>query len=467
MSTAPLIVSIIGRPNVGKSSLFNRLTGGRNKSLTYDYPGVTRDRHYGTVDLESDGLDREIVLVDTGGFYPNPSEGEGHFFDEMKLHAEAAVEESDLVLLVVDCRDGLLPLDDRIAGVIRKFGKPFWVVVNKFDSYATQEGDEVQFYRLGIDEADMFVVSAAHGLGVGNLKEAMIQKVFDVVSSARLQQGILPKGEIGWTVAVVGMPNSGKSTLFNRMVGAERALVSPVSGTTVDPVDGYFDMDFAGESVVFVRLTDTAGIAKKNIVGTYLEEQSIYRSLSCIARSNAVVYLVDATKGIGHQDKRLLGLSLERGKSLIICLNKMDLVEKGFTSPQQKEEWLHRLEDSIAWANFCRLIPICAQSGRGFRKLKEELKKTFLSRSRTVPTGQLNKFIAGQVERNPVVLKGSGGGKLKIKYASMVKSDPPTILLFSNRSKGIPKHYKKYLVKGLRQKFDFENTPIHLVFRSD
>ena len=456
----PLVIPIIGRPNVGKSSLFNRLTQGRNKSLTYDYPGVTRDRHYGSI-----GLDGGVILVDTGGFYPDTPQREGPFFGLMERHAKEAVEESDLVLLVVDCRQGLLPLDSLIAEEIRKAGKVFWVVVNKFDSHKSQEGDQAQFYGLGND--DLFAVSAAHGLGIGELKEAIVGTAAETAGSARSKRDALAAGQADWTVAIIGAPNAGKSTFFNRMLGFERALVSPVAGTTIDPVEGYLDMKFPERQLASVRLMDTAGVAKKKAVGSSLEEQSIYRTFSCITRCDAVVYLVDATKGIGHQDKRLMGLILERGKSLIIGLNKMDILEKDFRCPSEREDWFRQVEACVPWADFCKMTPICAQSGKGLRKIRGVLGRTLLLRGQQIPTANLNKFLAEAAEAKPFILKGSGGGKLKIRYASMVKSDPPTILLFSNRAKGIADNYRRYLVKGLRKRFEFDNTPIHLIFRTD
>ena len=423
-----MITAIIGRPNVGKSSLFNRLIGEGNRSLTADTAGVTRDYHYGRlVDQE-----REVLLIDTGGFYPDTSLEAEELFSAVRRQTEQALSQADHALLVADGREGLLPVEQEITDFLRKNGTPFWIVVNKVDS-ENQKGDETPFYALGVDK--LFTVSSAHGLGIGPLREALLEKALSPPSFQKKKPSEIPK------VAILGMPNSGKSTLLNRLVGFERSLVSPIPGTTVDPVSAQaFSLEFF----------DTAGIKKKSAVQSVVEEQSIFRSLRCLAESAVVIYLIDATKGVGRQDKRLLDLALRKGKPLVICMNKMDKAE-GLSPVREKRE-------KIPWADFCDIFPLCAKTGQGLDRIKRAVEEALRLRSLRITTGRLNRFFAEAVSGLP------RPSKLKIKYASMAQAFPPTFLLFTNK-KAIPEHYKSYLKNGLRKEFALKNTPVRLVFK--
>jgi len=529
------VVSFIGRPNVGKSTIFNRLMRKANKAITFDEPGVTRDRHYGITSIE--GLEEEFIMVDTGGFYTQEikeSEIKGRqdkFFNLMKGHAEQAIKESDLVLFVVDAREGLLPLDLEIAQFIRERKKDFWILVNKFDT-PKQDGTEAEFYSLGLDKDDMILVSAEHGRGLEEIKDRLKDKIIKSQNnnSPALQKGITPREDVIARLALIGAPNAGKSTLLNLLLGSERALVSDIPGTTVDPIDGYFDLYFgrkietlnhdrirsskgqilkqydffrknnpevfkdieeayssvtinieADEEAVekelpveendgsywrSIHLVDTAGIRRQSNIEGFIESQSVVRSLRCINDSDIVLFMVDATQGISHQDRRLLGIALDKGKSVIICLNKIDLMSETMKDEKAKKEWSERLRFGIPWLEFCELIPISAKSSKNIKKLKDVIKDTILIRNRVIPTGELNRFIFSLVEKNPVTPKGAHGKRLKLKYTSMVKNSPPTFLLFTNKSKGIPDNYRRYLQNSIRSEFGYVNTPIHLVFRS-
>lgn len=603
-----MVISLIGRPNVGKSSLFNRLMKSQHKAMTYDRPGVTRDRHYGIarIDERADIDAKDVILVDTGGFYPkgidenDPSQKKreaNRFFNIMGKHAELAIEESDLVLFVVDVREGALPFDQTIAEFIRAKKRPFWLLVNKYDT-DKQAGEEAEFYSLGINPDQLFTISAAHGLGVATFTSALQQQIakfeddirqgHDEMDQIQLQRGVTPRENVVSKVALIGAPNAGKSTLLNKLVGSERALVSEIAGTTVDPIEGFFDLFFGPEvealsqkdnfrterlveqyaafrknnekifqqmveSWVFeegsmilndtddlsasdfyvgndepeelegesededqeeledgahsfeeqyeqlfenndeeafdnldtkeeqetvevtndigsywrsLLLVDTAGIRKQKSIKDVIEEQSVYRSLRSISEADIVVYMVDASKGIGHQDRRLLDIALEKGKSVIVALNKFDLLGSKLVDEKAKREWLLDIRSKVPWLAFCDLVPISAKYGKYLTQLKKALKKTVLVRHSPLPTGELNRVLFHLVEKNPVVVKRSGGRRLRLKYSSMIKSDPPTVLLFSNRSKGIPEHYKRYLKNGLREHFCLDNTPIHLIFRT-
>lgn len=585
------VVSIIGRPNVGKSTIFNRLMRQAKLAMTHDQPGVTRDRHYGILNLmEGEGNEREVILVDTGGFYPQKIDVDlskknniDPFFNLMADHARLAIEESDLVLFVVDVREGLSPFDLGIREFIRVQRKPVWVLVNKFDT-EKQSGDEVDFFQLDIDVEDLLLVSAEHNRGIGEIRSRLWKFAgeFEKVGAEdpeMLQRGVKPGHDVVASVAIVGAPNAGKSTLLNALVGAQRALVSEIAGTTVDPIEGYIDLYFGDDAAHFkaqdnqfrrdgetlfeemqawsakgaildgeddeveeriyleygqmapelglipdasednnsgfdseesvadfdlkeyfddsaiekaldvdqvsgvdvemeearrgttdgfrsVKLVDTAGIRRSKKVEGFIEEQSVYRSLRAITASDVVIFMVDATLGITHQDRRLLDIALEKGKSLIICLNKIDLLRDTFSNPKKKKEWLEDLKFKIPWLGFCQLITISAKQHRNLSFLKNALRHTIEVRHKKISTGQLNKSIAELVDRHPVVVNRTGGVRFRVKYASMIKSAPPTFLLFTNKSQGIPENYRRYLVNGLRENFNLLNTPVHLIFRT-
>ena len=588
------VVSIIGRPNVGKSTIFNRLMRQQHLAMTHDLPGVTRDRHYGIMPLEEGGTDHEIILVDTGGFYPERvvvdpkiKNNVDPFFNIMADHAKLAIQESDLVLFVVDAREGLNPFDEGIFKFIRTQRKPVWILVNKFDT-EKQNGDEADFYRLGIDGDDLLLISAEHNRGLNDLRTRLWSYAGNFVTTETalnediIQRGVKPNHDVVAAVAIVGAPNAGKSTLLNTLVGAQRALVSEIAGTTVDPIEGYidfffgeeasglslqnnqfrkdnetmfeeilelaergvdvdkdidevderqyiefgemapdlgllddaeikadaqnddfqseaiadFDMqDYFGEAAIeaalnpdkpvegedlellraqegrregfrSVKLVDTAGIRRSKKVEGFIEEQSVYRSLRAITEADIVIFMVDATIGITHQDRRLLDIALEKGKSLIICLNKVDLLKETFNDAKKKKEWLADLKWQIPWLEFCQLITISALQRRNLNALKTAVRETIAVRNRKITTGQLNKTLTTLIDSHSVVVRKTGGVRFRVKYASMIKSAPPTFLLFTNKSQGIPDNYKKYLINGLRKDFALANTPVHLIFRT-
>lgn len=574
------VISLIGRPNTGKSTIFNRLMRKSFKAMTFDQPGVTRDRHYDICSLQSKTMEdsKDLILVDTGGFYPEKIEEDKRkqrapaepFFDEMADQAKLAIEESDLVLFVVDVREGLLPFDKSIADYIRTTRKEMWLVVNKFDS-DKQWGEEVDFYELGLPEDKLLLVSAEHNRGLTDLKERLYDFACDFekleYDNKDIQKGVKPNHDVAGSVAIIGAPNAGKSTLLNRLIGAQRALVSPVAGATVDPIEGYFDLFFghdvdhlkalennfrknnetlleeyqeyedkfaeqemlaydqmpedlknteddeedesefesteietedyfaqedieasvdadlqeteedespeeeiqASEEVDpyrSIKLIDTAGIRKQKQVKGFIEEQSVYRSLKAITESDVVVFMVDATKGITHQDRRLCDITLEKGRSLIIVLNKVDLLRETMMDGKKKREWLLDLRATIPWLAFCELVTISAKKGSYMSHLKRSIADTLLIRNKRVSTAKLNKTVTELVDRHPIILNKSAGKRFRVKYASMIKASPPTFLFFTNKSQGIPETYRRYLQNGLRREFQLVNTPVHLIFRT-
>jgi GTPase len=597
MNNRSLVVSLIGRPNVGKSTIFNRLMKKQYLAMTHDQPGVTRDRHYGIMELEEgeDGVTKteEIIFVDTGGFYPekidiDPKRKKNNvdpFFNIMADHAKLAIDESDLVLFVVDVREGLLPFDKTICDYIRSTKKSVWLLMNKFDT-EKQEGDQFDFYNLGLSDDDMMAISAEHNRGFNDLREKLFKRAreFKKAQSASdeaeyLQKGVRPRNDVVSSVAIIGAPNAGKSTLLNCLVGAQRALVSEIAGTTVDPIEGYIDLYFGPDVEILspqenpfrkdneelfkemkkfqetgdvdlsvdeddlteeekkiyvefgqtsenafdeisddkggadfnfdeskvgddyfsqkeilgqiekswdakpeemadlehakeinrwrsIKIVDTAGIRKSKLVDGFIETQSVYRSLRAISESDVVLFMIDSTLGITHQDRRLLDIALEKGKSLVICLNKIDLLRDIFADQKKKKEWIQNLQDDVPWLGFCQLITISAQKYRNINYLREALKRTIVIRNKKIATGALNRCLTTLTDQNPVVVRNTNGTRFKVKYASMLKSSPPTFLLFSNKSQGIPENYRRYLVNGLRREFGLTNTPVHLIFRT-
>lgn len=584
MQKRSMIISLIGRPNVGKSSIFNRLMQKQHKAITHDMPGVTRDRHYGITTFKDKDEDRPLdaILVDTGGFYPTQVEESGKddkevnankFFNIMTDHAQQAIEESDLVLFVVDVREGVLPFDKTIANYIRKQKKKMWLLVNKYDS-ESQSGEEYAFYELGINGDELFTVSAAHGRGIETLRENIHQEMMnfddsnEVMQITALQKGVTPRENVVAKLALIGAPNAGKSTLLNNLLGSDRALVSDIAGTTVDPIDGYFDL-FLGEDAKrldeaqayfkndnvlhnqyedfkknnpdlyndlitsyeleeesedyeltgleeviaendeefeenatarmeaqafsedpdtegeiqlsaeeeqveentgshwrSVHIVDTAGIRKQKSIDDFVESQSVYRSLRSIADSDVCIYMIDAEKGVSHQDKRLLDIAVEKGASIIVCMNKVDLIGDTFRNLDERKEWIQNIRDKMPWLNYCDIVPISAKHNRGIKRLRKILAKTIFIRRQNIATGALNRFVFELIEKHPIILRGSRGKRFRVKYASQIKANPPTFLFYTNKSRGIPENYRRYLKNGLRGAFPLDNTPIHLIFRT-
>ena len=459
----PMVISLIGRPNVGKSTLFNRLLGKMQKAIISDRPGATRDRHYALAQL-SDEV--SALLVDTGGFYPQGSSSERPLYEIMAHQVKLAVAESDLTLFVVDVREGLLPADHDICQYLRSSGRPFGIVVNKVDSNA-QESGVGEFYQLGIASERCFPISAAHGLGAGELVNFLLQENQQFQKAkeiGELQSGVLPERDIVATLCLIGPPNVGKSTLLNQLLKAPRALVSEVAGTTVDPVEGHFDLSLGQGEKGAIKVLDTAGIRKKSQVKEDLEQLSVYRALRAIGEASIAICVVDATLPMTHQERRLVDIALDKGVSVIVALNKIDLLPA--QTARQRREWMLDLRAKIAWLNFCALVPLSARQGLHLDQLKKVLQQTVKARTRSIPTSKLNQVVGQLVEKNPLYPKGAHRQMLKVKYASQVKNSPPTILLFANRSRHIPPPYRRYLQRGIREAFGLKNTPIHLVFRS-
>jgi GTPase len=428
-------VAIVGRPNVGKSTLFNRILGGR-KAIVSERPGTTRDRHFG--DAEWGG--RQFWLVDTGGLVPD---SEDSMDRAIRRQVEFALAESDVILFLVDGREGLHPLDRAIAERLRKAGRPVLLAVNKLDNleHSTEQYD---FYALGF--GDPMGVSAAVGKGSGDLLDAVVERL-PPYDPAEDEQTI--------NVAVVGRPNVGKSSLVNRLLGEERHVVAPEAGTTRDAVDSL--LRFQGKSLKFI---DTAGLRRRAKVEDDLEFYATLRTQRAIERAQVCVLVVDATVGMHNQDLRIASEAWDRGAGLIVLVNKWDLVEeKDANTARQGQEAL------IAKAPFLRYVPflyVSARTGQRVRKVLELIVEVAESRELRVPTAEVNKVLAGLVERNAPPQKP--GEEVKLLYASQIGTAPPTLAIVSNRPDEVPESYQRYLAHGFREVWPFPGSPLRLKF---
>jgi len=430
-------VAIVGRPNVGKSTLFNRIMGGR-PAIVSELPGTTRDRHFG--DAEWQG--RRFWVVDTGGLLP---ESEDSMDRAIRRQVEFALDESDVVVFVVDGREGLNPVDRAIADRLRKAGRPVLLAVNKLDNLE-QSTEQYGFYSLGF--GDPVGVSAAIGKGSGDLLDAIVE---------RLPPYDLAEEEETINVAVVGRPNVGKSSVVNRLLGEERHLVAPEAGTTRDAIDSI--LRFQGKTLNFI---DTAGLRRKAKVEDDLEFYSTLRTERAIERAHVAVLVVDAAVGLHNQDLRIATQAWDEGAGLIVLVNKWDLIEeKDANTARQGQEAL------IAKAPFLRYVPFLyasALTGQRVRKVLDLIVEVAEDRQRRVPTAEVNKVLATLIERNAPPQKP--GEEVKLLYASQIATAPPTLAIVSNRPDEVPESYQRYLVHGFREAWPFTGSPLRLKFTS-
>ncbi|HKH83557.1 MAG TPA: ribosome biogenesis GTPase Der [Gemmatimonadales bacterium] len=428
-------VAIVGRPNVGKSTLFNRILGGR-PAIVSDQPGTTRDRHFG--DAEWQG--RHFWVVDTGGLLP---ESQDSMDRAIRAQVEFALDESDVVIFVVDGREGMNPVDRAIAERLRKAGRPVLLAVNKLDNLE-QSTEQYGFYSLGF--GDPVGVSAAVGKGSGDLLDAVVERLppFD---PAEVEDMI--------NVAVVGRPNVGKSSIVNRLLGEERHVVAPQAGTTRDAIDSV--LRFQGKTLNFI---DTAGLRRRAKVEDDLEFYSTLRTERAIERAHVAVLVVDAAVGLHNQDLRIATQAWEEGAGLIVLVNKWDLVEeKDANTARQGQEAI------IAKAPFLRYVPflyVSALTGQRVRKVLDLIVQVAEAREERVPTAEVNKVLASLVERNAPPQKP--GEEVKLLYASQIGTAPPTLAIVSNRPDEVPESYQRYLSHGFREAWPFTGSPLRLKF---
>jgi GTP-binding protein len=452
------VVAIVGRPNVGKSTLFNRLIGER-LAIVEDLPGTTRDRVYGVGEWNG----RSFTLVDTGGLELEPGT---HIEARVQDQALVAMEEADVILFVVDAAAGLAPLDHEVADRLRRTSKPTILVINKADN-PRREQEGAEFYALGMDPA--ITVSAQHGRNTGDLADLLVDALpppsaaeaeapdwaDDAVSEQDLEE--LAETEMGPPrVAIVGRPNTGKSTFVNRVLGQERMIVSDVPGTTRDPVDTAVVVD--EEPMILV---DTAGIRRRGSVQQGIERYSVLRSMKAIDRADVAVVMTDATEGYTAQDAHVVGHVLEAGKGIVLVINKWDAVEKDGHTADAWLKVLRREAPYLAWAD---IVFASAQTGQRLERVLREARRVADERYRRVPTADLNRVVTDAVRAHPPSHVRNRLGK--VLYATQVAVAPPTFVIFVNDPELIHFSYRRYLENRIRDEYGFLGTPIRLIFRA-
>jgi len=431
------LIAIVGRPNVGKSTLFNRLTRSR-AALVDDQPGITRDRLYASGEWEGKGF----TLVDTGGFDDSEEEP---LLQGVRDQVVKAIEEADRILFMVDGRDGLMPLDEKIADVLRRSRKEVFLGVNKADG-AEHQHLTADFYGLGFDR--VYPVSAAHGYGLAALLDAMTEDLEEEPTKEEAPDDLTK-------VAIVGRPNVGKSSLVNRIVGSERLLVSELPGTTRDSVDIHFALK--GTNYVFI---DTAGIRRKGRVKEKIEKFSVIKALQSLDRCHVAVVLIDASEGVTDQDAHICGYAFERGRGVILAVNKWDLVKK---DPEMKKRLVDTLDRQMSFLSFAPRLQVSALTGEKVKVLFEKINLLHGQLFRRIDTNVVNKALMGMVQKNPPPKMGRG--RLKFFYATQTGVMPPSFALFVNRPDLVHFTYERYLLNQFREKLELREVPVRLRFR--
>ncbi|MCL5962087.1 MAG: ribosome biogenesis GTPase Der [Chloroflexi bacterium] len=429
------LVAIVGRPNVGKSTLFNRLVGQR-AAIVEDIPGTTRDRLYG--DVEWSG--KQFAVVDTGGLDLSSSE---NVTELVRNQAELAIDEADVILLVVDARDGVIPTDEEIADVLRRTKKPVLVVANKADSPERRLMASV-FYQLGLGE--VVAVSSIHGTGTGDLLDLVVDLLPPGVPIEKVEKVL--------SVAIVGRPNVGKSSLLNALLGQERVIVSAVPGTTRDAIDTLIEHE--GQPLMLI---DTAGIRRRGRVQVGIEKYSVLRAVRAIDRADVALVLIDAVEGPTDQDTHIAGQVEAAGKGIAIVVNKWDLIEK---TGSTMVEYARKVKEDFKFVPYAPILFVSAKTKQRVPKVLDAALRIEEEREKRISTGVLNDAVAEVVAQTPLTSKGK---LLKVYYVTQASICPPTFVLFVNDPKMVHFSYKRYIENRLRERFGFEGTPIELVFR--
>ncbi len=431
------IVAIVGRPNVGKSTLFNELAGG-TISIVKDTPGVTRDRIY----ADCTWLDMNFTLIDTGGIEPDSKD---IILSQMREQAQIAIDTADVIILIVDVRQGLVDSDSKVADMLRRSKKPVILAVNKVDSFQKFGNDVYEFYNLGIGEP--IPVSAASRLGLGEL----LDQVAGHFRAEQLEEADDDRPR----VAVVGKPNAGKSSIINKLIGANRVIVSDIAGTTRDAVDTEVVHD--GTEYVFI---DTAGLRRKSKIKEDLERYSIIRTVSAVERADVVVLVIDAVEGVTEQDAKIAGIAHDRGKGIIIAVNKWDAVEK---TDKTIYEYTKKIKDTLSFIQYAEMLFISAVTGQRLPKLFELIDVVRQNQNMRVATGVLNEIMAEAVAlQQPPSDKGK---RLKLFYMTQVAVKPPTFVVFVNDKELMHFSYVRYLENKIRDTFGFKGTALKFLIR--
>ena len=431
------VVAIVGRPNVGKSTLFNKLIGQR-VAIVNDTPGVTRDRIYGECEWRS----RKITLVDTGGIEPYSDDV---ILSQMRRQAELAIDTADVIVLVTDVKTGVVATDSEVAAMLLKSGSPVVLCVNKCDGIGEPPAEFYEFYNLGL--GDPIQVSSVHGHGTGDLLDAVFEHLPEEAEEEEGLENI--------RVAVIGKPNAGKSSLINRIAGEDRCIVSDIAGTTRDAIDTQIENDYGRFTLI-----DTAGIRRKSRVDDEIEKYSVIRAQMAIDRSDVCVIMIDATEGFTEQDSKVAALAHEAGKGCVIAVNKWDAVEKDGRTMQ---EYRKKLEVDFSFMAYAPMVFISAKTGQRLDQLFELIQRVANFNAMRITTGMLNDVLAQATARvQPPTDKGK---RLKIYYMTQASTKPPTFVCFVNRAELFHFSYQRYLENRIRETFGMEGTPIRFLIR--
>ena len=433
------VVPIVGRPNVGKSTLFNKLTGKR-LAIVDNTPGVTRDRIFG----ECEWLGHKMMLVDTGGIEPYSDD---IILSQMRRQAQLAIDSANVIIFVTDVRDGVVATDSEVASMLQKSGKPIVLCVNKCDKIGEPPADIYEFYNLGI--GDPFPVSSVHGHGTGDLLDEVIKHF----PEEYLRDGEDEDDYI--KVAVIGKPNVGKSSLVNKIIGEDRMIVSDIAGTTRDATDSFVENDYG--KFMFI---DTAGLRRKSKVEDAVERYSVLRTDMAVERANVCVIMIDALEGFTEQDSKVAGRALEQGKGCIIAVNKWDAYEK---DGKTMDSYRKKLMNDFSFMSFAPIIFISAKTGQRLDRLYELIKFVDTQNAMRIKTGQLNEILAAATLRvQPPTDKGK---RLKIYYMTQASTRPPTFVCFVNNAELFHYSYQRYLENQIREVYGLEGTPVRFVIR--
>ena len=432
------VIAIVGRPNVGKSTLFNKLIG-EKRAIVEDVPGITRDRIYG----ETEWCGKKMIVIDTGGIEPKTDD---IILKKMREQAQIAIDTADVIIFMCDIKTGLTADDMDIAVMLKKSRKPIIPVVNKVDKIGDVPPEFYEFYELGFN-IDPIAVSSTHGSGSGDLLDEVINQLPEFDTADEDDDLI--------NVAVIGKPNAGKSSLINRILGDERLIVSDIAGTTRDAIDSRCENSFGKYNFI-----DTAGIRRQSKVSDRVEKFSVLRAKMAVERADVCLLVIDANEGITEQDEKIAGIAHEAGKATIICVNKWDLIEKENSTVN---EFTKKIYDALSYMTYAPLLFISAETGQRVTKLFEHINYVHNQTNMRISTGMLNDVLADAVNR--VQPPSDKGRRLKIYYMTQTAVAPPTFVLFCNNAELFHFSYQRYIENCLRQTFGFKGTPIRMIIR--